>query len=179
MNTITYAFLTENNFNENSLDDFLRHQVVTERWRKNSDNEYVLMPEDYVYEWDLNQRQEVARKILKVLKENGFAYGALCEEKVIGYIVVSNEIFGSNNQYTNLPLFHISEPYRGCGIGKKLFHLACETAKKNGAQKLYISANSSKESQAAYRKMGCIDAMEINQAKAEAEPEDVQMEYIL
>ena len=69
MNTITYAFLTENNFNENSLDDFLRHQVVTERWRKNIDNEYVLMPEDYVYEWDLKQRQEVARKILKVLKE--------------------------------------------------------------------------------------------------------------
>ena len=43
MNTITYAFLTENNFNEDSLDDFLRHQVVTERWRKNIDNEYVLI----------------------------------------------------------------------------------------------------------------------------------------
>ena len=31
MNTITYGLLTENNFNENSLDDFVRHQVVKER----------------------------------------------------------------------------------------------------------------------------------------------------
>ena len=179
MNTITYSLLTEENFNENSLDDFMRHQVVAERWRKNSVNEYVLVPEDYVYEWDLNQRRDVARKIIKISTGNGFAYGAFCEGKVVGYILISNETFGSDNQYIDLVLYHVSEPYRGCGIGKELFKLACETARKNGAKKLYISANSSKESQAAYRKMGCIYATEINQAKAEKEPDDVQMEYTL
>ena len=48
MNTITYLLLTEKNFNENSLDDFLRHQEVKEGWRKNSNNEYVLVANEYV-----------------------------------------------------------------------------------------------------------------------------------
>ena len=78
-----------------------------------------------------------------------------------------------------LLLFHVSEPYRRRGIGRKLFELACKTAKEVGAKKLYISAHSSKESQAAYRKLGCIEAAEINQVIAENEPYDVQMEFVL
>ena len=132
-----------------------------------------------MYEWDLNKRREMAHKILKTFTGNGFAYGAFADGKVIGYILISNEVSGSQGQYIDLVLFHISEPYRGRGIGKELFRMACETAKKNGAKKFYISANSSKESQAAYRKMGCVDALEINEEKAKKEPEDVQMEYAL
>ena len=37
-----------------------------------------------------------------------------------------------------------------------------KTAKEIGAKKLYISSHSSKESQIAYRKMGCVEAEEIN-----------------
>ena len=45
--------------------------------------------------------------------------------------------------------------------------------------KLYISAHSSKESQAAYKAIGCVHAEEINQKLAEEEPCDVQLEYVL
>lgn len=48
-----------------------------------------------------------------------------------------------------------------------------------GADKLYISGHSSKESQAAYSALGCKHAEEINEILAEAEPFDVQLEYIL
>ena len=48
-----------------------------------------------------------------------------------------------------------------------------------GADKLYISAHSSKESQAAYRALGCTPAEEVNEGLAAAEPFDVQMEYRL
>ena len=48
-----------------------------------------------------------------------------------------------------------------------------------GAKKLYILAHSLKESQNAYRKLGCIDANEINREIAENEPFDIQMEYQL
>ena len=44
---------------------------------------------------------------------------------------------------------------------------------------LYMSAHSSMESQAAYRALGCVHAQEINAALAQAEPCDVQMEYLL
>ena len=179
MDTITYSFLTEKNFNEDSLDFFLRHQVIKECWRKNSNNKYVLVANEYVEDWDLNKRREVAREILHKLSGTGFAYGAFCEENVVGYILVSNEFFGSSDQYLELLLYHVSEPYRRRGIGKKLFELACKTAKEIGARKLFISAHSSKESLAAYQKLGCIEAAEINQVIADNEPYDVQMEFIL
>lgn len=179
MKSITYLLLTQNNFNEDSLDDFLRYQEVKECWRKNSENEYVLVPIEYVEDWDLNKRRSVAREILQRIESNGFAYGAFCEGKVVGYILVSNEFFGSSHQYVELLLYHVSEPYRRCGIGKELFKLACNTAREIGAKKLYISAHSSKESQAAYRKLGCIEAVEVNQAIADNEPCDVQMEFVL
>lgn len=179
MNTITYLFLTEKNFNEDSLDDFLRHQEIKECWRKNSNDEYVLVANEYVEDWDLNKRKEVAREILHKIAGKRFAYGAFCEGKVVGYILVSNEFFGSSNQYLELLLYHVSEPYRRHGIGKELFELACKKAKEIGAKKLYISAHSSKESQAAYRRLGCTEAAEINQAIAEHEPYDVQMEFVL
>lgn len=138
-----------------------------------------MMPIKFVEEWDLNERRKEAQEILNIITENGFAYGAFCKEKLIGYIVVSKEFFGSSHQYIDLHMYYVSEPYRGRGIGKELFRLACGMAKEIGAKKFYISAHSSKESQAVYRKLGCVEAMEINQAMAENEPCDVQMEFTL
>ena len=57
--------------------------------------------------------------------------------------------------------------------------MVCEEALRLGAEKLYISSHSSKESQAAYRALGCTPAEEINAGLAEEEPFDVQLEYIL
>ena len=54
-----------------------------------------------------------------------------------------------------------------------------EEAKQSGADKMYISAHSSKESQAAYKALGCVHAIEINRKLAEEEPCDVQLEYVL
>ena len=179
MKKITYLLLTEKNFNEDSLDAFLRYQEIKECWRKNSNNEYVLVTNEYVEDWDLNKWREIAREILHKISEKAFAYGAFCEEKVVGFILVSNEFFGSSNQYIELLLYHVSELYRNRGIGKELFKLACKKAKEIGAKKLYISAHSSKESQAAYRRLGCIEATEINRVLAEKEPYDIQMEFVL
>ena len=39
--------------------------------------------------------------------------------------------------------------------------MACEEARRLGADKLYISAHSSKESQAAYRALGCPNGIQI------------------
>ena len=98
---------------------------------------------------------------------------------MIGFITVSHNIFGNTAKYVELVCFQVSEPYRGRGVGKALFYQACEEAKKSGADKSYISAHSSKESQAAYKALGCVHAKEINQKLAEEEPCDVQLEHVL
>jgi N-acetylglutamate synthase-like GNAT family acetyltransferase len=68
---------------------------------------------------------------------------------------------------------------RGKSIGKELFRLSKAWAKEHGAQKLYISAHSSVETQAFYRAMGCVEAVEYNEAHVAAEPCDCQMECVL
>ena len=105
--------------------------------------------------------------------------GAFDGERIIGFATVSHRIFGTVARYMQLVCFQVSEEYRHQGIGRKLFSMACEEARRLGAEKLYISAHSSKESQAAYRALGCSFAEEINEELAAAEPFDVQMEYRL
>lgn len=175
---ITYEKLTKDNFNEYSLDDFVRHQEVTECWR-NVDGEWKLLPIAFTEEWDLETCRCAAKDIFVNLAGNLAGYAALDNGKVVGYITVGTDFFGSRNQYVQLVEFQVSEAYRGRKIGKKLFELACEQARSLEAEKLYISAHSSKESQAAYRALGCVHAEEINERLASEEPCDVQMEYVL
>lgn len=115
----------------------------------------------------------------KHMEKDQTAIGVFYGEEVIGFITVSHNIFGNTAKYVELVCFQVSEPYRGMEIGKALFYQACEEARRLGADKLYISAHSSKESQAAYKALGCVHAKEINQKLAEEEPCDVQLEYVL
>ncbi|MGN1341442.1 MAG: GNAT family N-acetyltransferase [Oscillospiraceae bacterium] len=178
MPEITYTKLTEQNFHDNSLDDFIRHQQVTECWRR-ANGKMELQPVCFVEDWDIAKRRSIAGEILSCIKDSGFAYGAFSGGVVVGYICVSDKRFGSEGQYIELTLFHVSEPFRRMGIGQELFRLACAQARKLGAKKLYISAHSSKESIYAYRRFGCVEAEEINHEIAENEPYDIQMEYRL
>ena len=74
---------------------------------------------------------------------------------------------------------HISNGFRRQGLGKRLFSEICEKARQQGAKKLYISANPAEDSIAFYRKVGCIDAGEINQAIQSHASFDCQLEYDL
>ena len=178
MNTITYSKLTKENFNLGSLDRFIRHHEVKECWRK-IDGELVLVKNEFTENWGAEELREKARSVQNGIADGGFAYGAFDENEVIGFIYLTKRFFGSENQYIELKEFHVSEPYRRKGVGKELFKLACSEAREVGAKKLYISAHSSKESQAAYRCLGCVEAVEVDKKIAENEPFDIQMEYVL
>ena len=175
---ITYAKLTKDNFSVYSLDEFIRHQEVKECWRKIHD-EYVLVENAFTEDWDLEACRQTAKTILCGMDADGVAYGAFFENKVVGYIFLAGHLFGSRQQYLEVQLFHVSEPFRGKGIGRVLFEHICSEAKALGAKKLYISAHSSKESQEAYRKLGCVYATEVNRELVLKVPFDIQMEYLL
>ena len=173
-----YRRLDKNNFTGHSLDDFIRHQTVTECWRK-TDNDWKLVPNVYEENWSQMQCREIAEDVVHHINLDQTGFGAFDGERIIGFATVSHRIFGAAARYVQLVCFQISEEYRRQGIGRKLFSLACEEARRLGAEKLYISAHSSKESQAAYRALGCSFAEEINEELTAAEPFDVQLEYRL
>ena len=173
-----YKRLDNTNFTVHSLDDFVRHQTVTACWRK-TDNDWKLVPNVYEENWSLEQRREIAEDVVHHMNLDQTGFGAFEGERIIGFATVSRRIFGVAARYVQLVCLQISEEYRRQGIGRKLFSMACEEARQLGADKLYISGHSSKESQAAYRALGCSFTEEINEELAAAEPFDVQMEYRL
>ena len=173
-----YKRLDNHSFTGHSLDDFVRHQTVTACWRK-IDNDWQLVPNVYEENWSQAQRREMAEDVAHHINLDQTGFGAFDGERIIGFATVSHHIFGAAARYVQLVCLQISEEYRRQGIGRKLFSLTCEEARRLGAEKLYISAHSSKESQAAYRALGCTPAEEVNEGLAAAEPFDVQMEYRL
>ena len=178
MHEIVIQRLPSTGFNEYSLDDFVRHQVVSECWR-NVDGEWKLLPIAFTEDWGPDRCREKAADIIQRADRDLISFAAFQGDKVIGFITVNTRAMGSRKQYLQLESFQVSEPFRGQGIGTALFSKACAAAKEMGAQKLYISAHSSKESQAAYSALGCVRALEIIPCIADQEPYDVQMEYAL
>ena len=177
-NKYQFRKLDNNNFAGHSLDDFVRHQTVTECWRK-ADEGWKLVPNVYEENWSQEQCREIAEEVVHNINLDQTGFGAFDGERLIGFATVSHRIFGVTARYVQLVCFQISEEYRRQGIGRKLFSMVCEEARRLGADKLYISAHSSKESQAAYRALGCTPAEEVNEKLAAEEPFDVQMEYRL
>jgi ribosomal protein S18 acetylase RimI-like enzyme len=174
-NEIRFSRLDDKNFTGRSLDFFVRHQTVAECWRK-TDNDWKLVPTSYEENWSLEQCREIAEDVRLHMNLDQTGFGAFIGERIVGFATVSHHIFGVKARYAELVCFQISEEYRRQGIGRKLFSMVCEEALRLGAEKLYISSHSSKESQAAYRALGCTPAEEINASLVEEEPFDVQLE---
>lgn len=175
---IIYEKLSANNFSALSLDGFVRRQEVRECWRR-VEGQWKLLPIAYVEDWDLDGRRRRAETILRSIQNGGLAYGAWDQGSLVGFARLDPARFGSENQYVDLAQFHVSLPYRGQGIGRRLFSMACAGARELGASRLYISAHSAREPMAAYRALGCVEAAEVNRILAEKEPCDVPLEYVL
>ena len=169
--------LTCDNFRADSLDGFIRHQEVTECWRC-VNGEWQLLPIAFTEDWDLSRLQAEAADVLRAIAAGIPAIGAFDGEKLVGFAQLGEHL-GSRGQYIELVNYHVSAPYRGQGIGRRLFAAICDAARSLSAEKLYISAHSSKESQTAYQALGCVLAQEVDAKRAANEPCDVQMEYDL
>lgn len=113
------------------------------------------------------------------VKNGGAAYGCFEENTLIGFAVINAELFGTTAHYLLLDQLFISLEHRGKGIGRKLFGLCCQGAKKRGADKLYICAGSAEETIAFYFGIGCEEAQEVNQKLYELDTRDYQLEYTL
>ena len=172
---IQYRELHINEINRELFKDFIRHQNVT-LCRRRERGAWVLKSDPFIDDWSEADYQILIKCLKNTVLTGSFVYAAFFEESLKGFVSVEPEIFGKKERYLDLSSIHVSEDMRGKGIGKILFVSAKEWAKKNGADKLYISAHSAMETQEFYKAMGCIEAREYNQKHVEAEPYDCQLE---
>lgn len=157
---------------------FRRFQQVKRCWRKEN-GEWFLRDIAFTEEWGEEEFAYGVNRLRQTLTDGGAVFAAFENDILTGFASLEGELFGSMLQYLQLSNIHVSYEHRGHGIGKTLFCMICDEARQRGARKLYISAHSAEESQAFYKSMGCIEALEYNQELVEKEPCDCQMEYVL
>jgi ribosomal protein S18 acetylase RimI-like enzyme len=178
MNEIKYQKLSVADIQPDMLNNFNRYHKVTKSWRKQN-CEWILVDNHYIENWDNAKKSSLSKEFEGVLEFGGFVFGAYDKHKLIGFCCLDGHLTGSKKQYLQVIHLQVSYEYRRRGIGKSLFKMCVDSARKCACTKLYISANSSEEAQAAYRAMGCTYAEEIIPELFEAEPFDVHMEYVL
>lgn len=172
---IEYRKLQENEINRELFSQFIRHQTVVKCWRRQR-SEWVIKDDPFTDDWSEEDYKILIQCLKNTVRTGGFVYAAFYDGVLKGFVSVESGVFDEEQKYLDLSSIHVSEDMRHSGIGKTLFLAAKEWAKKHGAEKLYISAHSAVESQAFYRKMGCVEAEVYNQAHVEAEPYDCQLE---
>lgn len=158
--------------------DFIRRQVVTKCWRREH-NQWVIKDDPFIDDWTKEDYNTLISCLKNTIRTGGFVYAAFWEGKLKGFVSVESAVFGGEQKYLDLTSIHVSADMRGKGIGARLFLAAKQWAKSQGARKLYISAHSAVESQAFYKKMGCVEAKVYCQKHTEAEPYDCQLECCL
>lgn len=175
---VTYQGLSAAEIDRKLFASFQRTQVVTRCWRK-IEGEWTIQDISFIDDWSAQEQEKLVRYLKEVAQNHGFVAGAFDDGQLKGFVCVEPALFGSCNQYVDLSNLHVSQDARGKGIGKSLFSLAKKWARNHGAKKLYLSAHSAVESQAFYRAMGCVEALEYNQELVEKEPCDCQLECAL
>ncbi len=170
-----YRILQEEEIDRDLFREFIRRQNVTKCWRK-EEGAWVIKDAPFVDDWTEEDYPILVSCLKNTAATGGFVYGAFCGGVLKGFVSVEPGLLGREQEYMDLSSIHISEDVRGQGIGKRLFLAAKDWAREKGAGKLYISAHSAVESQAFYRAMGCVEALEYQQAHVEKEPFDCQLE---
>ncbi len=170
-----YRLLTGADLTPDLFREFSRRQEVTRVWRK-IDGAWVIVPNVFTEDW--GQREfEIACWCLKnTVNTGGFVCGAFAGGLLKGICSVESTPLGSRGQYREMTCLHVSDGFRGHGMGRKLFGIAKRFAKELGGEKLYISSHSSVESQAFYKAMGCREAEEYSPEHVAREPLDCQIE---
>lgn len=158
--------------------DFIRRQNVTKCWRREN-GQWVVRDDPFIDDWSEADYRTLISCLRNTVATGGFVHAAFVRGSLKGFVSVESTLFGGDQKYLDLSSIHISEDMRNQGIGSTLFLAASEWARSKGAGKLYISAHSAVETQAFYRKMGCVEASVYNQKHVAEEPYDCQLEYVL
>ncbi len=175
---ICYRVLEAEEITQELFAGFIRHQVVEKCWRK-IDGEWQIRDIAFVDDWTATDYETLIPCLQNTVLTGGIVFGAFWEGQLKGFASLGSKPLGRKKDYVDLSHIYVSEDMRGKGIGRELFGRAKIRAGEQGAKKLYISAHSAVESQAFYRAMGCVEAVEYDQEHVRLEPCDCQLECVL
>ncbi|QQZ43169.1 GNAT family N-acetyltransferase [Pseudomonas sp. SK3(2021)] len=106
--------------------------------------------------WPPGEAEQDARVLQACYRRGGWLYGVFDEHRLVAAAAVDcRVIHNAGLQLRQLKFLHVSQAYRRCGLGQRLFGLAAEQARCLGGEGLYVSATPSRNTVDFYRRLGC------------------------
>lgn len=112
--------------------------------------------------------------LLRACHDRGGVFTGAFDGQVLAGVAVLDTLWrGPGHDLLQLEFLHVGRPYRGLGLGRRLFAHAQAAARERGARGLYISATPSAHTVAFYRSLGCVPIAEPDPELFALEPEDI------
>lgn len=154
-------------------------QYIGKAWREIEGKRQLVEINYQDEDWPNGYKYHISH-LKETILNGGSAIGAFnLDNKLLGFATVNPQVFGEKYKYVLLDQLFITLDCRNKGIGKKLFMLSTDEARKWDVDKIYICAGSAEETIAFYFKLGCKEVEEINQDLYEIDRRDYQLEFSL
>ena len=126
--------------------------------------------------WPPSEAELYGPMLFECFDRGGWCYGQFDDERLVGVAILDSRFIGPRHDQLQLKFLHVSNAYRGRGIGRQLFELAKATARKKGARQLYVSATPSENTINFYLRSGCRVTAQPDPQLFALEPEDIHLE---
>lgn len=141
------------------------------------DGALVLKPEHYDMQgWPRGEADLYIPLLLDCFDRGGWFYGLFDGDQLVADVVLESKWIGPGKDLLQLKALHVSRDYRDQGLGRRLFELARDRARAQGARGLYISATPSEHTINFYLRLGCIVTSTPDPELFALEPEDIHLE---
>jgi predicted N-acetyltransferase YhbS len=162
------------------VDEIDRSEVIDGRYRLR--NAALVLDEDHhfvVRGWQPASLDANKHRMRECLARGGAGWGAFAGERLVGIAVLDGRRIGSALDALDMYFLHVSDGYRGRGIGRELVRFVRQRAREMGALRLYVSAAQTRNTVTFYQGVGFGLASEVDAKLYELEPDDIHMDMQL
>jgi predicted N-acetyltransferase YhbS len=125
--------------------------------------------------WPEGESDQYTPILEECFDHNGWFHGLFDGERLIAVAVLDGR-FLPGGRRLQLKFFHVDAAWRGQGLGRRLFVLACDEARQRRATGLYISATPSVATIGFYLGLGCVVTPHPDPELLELEPDDIHLD---
>lgn len=171
--------LHADNLTPELFDGFQRTQEVSRCWQRNAGGWVLRAVCPFTEEWHAAEYIKLTGLLKKTVQAGGAVLGYFQGRRLVGFASLEGINLEGCGRCLQMSSLHVSRDCRNRKFGRRLFAAVVAVARARGAEKLYISAHPSAETQRFYRAVGCVDAGEALCRLPLQGAGDCPLEYVL
>lgn len=86
---ITYRRITENEIGRELFRYFIRHQAVTDCWRRDNEK-WTIRYDPFIDDWTEEDYRELITELQETVRSGGLMYSAFCNGQLKGFVSVTS-----------------------------------------------------------------------------------------